>query len=370
MFTKKTKEDEQAASADADIRTRPDRVGKHLEKHLSKFVFDEFSDAYLTRGGISFMQGVPVPLRKEDMADFHSAEGLSALRIGENMAYVMGISPQFPYAGNYVKFLKTCFRGNAAEVLVREAKSLAGHVRSTDMPRTPDGSRPAAGTTLAEREEPDQACIYFRAALCMEPKNLEAMYGYAMACRAMYLNGGDSAYVGNLKAEALEYFELTAAAFPRFPMAHYYLGYAYLNLGLYQKAYLTWKTYLKYSDHAQDRKEIRERIRQLAEPLEIEKGCNAVLAGRWHEGIDILEPYVNGKYSDWWPLYYYLGAAYHGSAQGEEAEEMFKQALRLCPSHVESMDALAQLYTEAGEGTLAKKYSQKAALIRSGGHTS
>ena len=42
----------------------------------------------------------------------------------------------------------------------------------------------------------------------MKPDYLHAMYSYARACRAMYLDSGNEEYVGRFKAEALDYFEL------------------------------------------------------------------------------------------------------------------------------------------------------------------
>jgi tetratricopeptide (TPR) repeat protein len=331
-----------------DFTTRADRVAKYLEVYATRFVFDTFSEDFLKRGGISFMRDVPVPLREEDTAAFRSREGLSVAHIGENMARVMGAAPSFPHAGAYIEFLRRGMGGQAAAGLVREAKN------------------------AAERAEYDEACIRFRAALCLEPQNLAAMYGYARVCRAMYLAGNDderdSEYVGRFKAEALEYFELTTEAHPRFPMAHYYLGYAYLNMGLYQKAHLTWERYLKHSSHPKDRREIKERIQQLADPLEIERGYNAVLAGRFAEGLDALEPYLQSKYNDWWPLCYYLGVAYSRLDRRDEAVDMFKRGLRLNPSHAESMEELADLYETDGETELSEKYRKKAALLSGGGY--
>ena len=329
---------------ESEIRLRPDRLGKYLEKGLKAFVFDEFSESFIERMGFGFMRGVPVPLRGEDVGAFDKGEGLSVTHIGENMARVMGASPKFPHTGAYIEFLNSNFRKKAAPGLVREAKD------------------------FAVREDYENACVHFRAALCVEPDNLAAMYGYARVCRAMYLKGGGSGYVGAFKAEALEYFELTTLAHPRFSMAYYYLGYAYLNLGLYQKALLAWKGYLEYSSHPKDRKEIKERIRQLAEPLEIERGYNAVLARRWEEGAGVLAPYLESRYNDWCPLYYYLGVAYINTERRDEAVDMFKKALKLNPSHAESMDELAFIYDADGENELSRKYRRKAELVRGGGH--
>ncbi|MDR2771132.1 MAG: tetratricopeptide repeat protein [Clostridiales Family XIII bacterium] len=330
--------------APVDFTARRDRVEKYLKKYAARYIFDVFSEDFLRRGGLHFMRDTPIPLREEDLEVFRSEKGLSAMHIGENMACVMGASPSFPHTGSYIEFLRRSLGDRAAAGLVKAAKN------------------------AAEQGDYDEACLRFRAALCLEPQNLEAMYGYARICRAMYLASEDGEYIGRFKAEALEYFELTAEAYPRFPQAHYYLGYAYLNMGLYQKAQLTWQRYLEHSSHPKDRREIKERVRQLADPLEIERGYNAVLAGRCAEGLAALEPYLASRYSDWWPLYYYLGAAYAGLGRGAEAADMFKRALKLNPSHVESMKELAHIYEIDGEAELSAKYREKAALIESGGH--
>jgi tetratricopeptide (TPR) repeat protein len=220
----------------------------------------------------------------------------------------------------------------------------------------------------AERDSYDDACRLFRAALCVEPQDLAAMYGYARVCRVMYQASDDSAYTARFKAEALEYFELTTETHSRFPQAHYYLGYAYLNMGFYQKAQLTWKRYLEHSSHPKDRREIKERLRQLADPLEIERGYNAILAGRFEEGRVALEPYLESKYNDWWPLYYYLGVAYISAGNRDGAVDMFRRALALNPSHIESMNELADIYGADGDAALSEKYRGKAGLIANGGY--
>jgi tetratricopeptide (TPR) repeat protein len=149
-------------------------------------------------------------------------------------------------------------------------------------------------------------------------------------------------------------------------MGFYYLGYMYLNLGLYVKAKLTWEEYLKIGGRTvpKDRKEIRQRLQQLKDPVAIEKGYNAVLAGRWTKGIDILEPYKESKFNDWWPLWYYLGVAYARTERDEEAIIAFKTALKGGPRHAESMEELADLYAKAGDKTNVKKYKEKLKLIK------
>ena len=45
-----------------------DRIGHYLVPHLSEMVFDELSDGYLERAGITdILKGVPVPVRKSEL---------------------------------------------------------------------------------------------------------------------------------------------------------------------------------------------------------------------------------------------------------------------------------------------------------------
>jgi len=146
-------------------------------------------------------------------------------------------------------------------------------------------------------------------------------------------------------------------------MGFYYLGYMYLNLGLYTKAYLAWEKYIKLSRILKDRQEIRRRLRQLDDPVEIERGYNAVLSGKWGKGIRILEPYKESRFNDWWPLWYYLGVAYERSGRLDDAEAAFKRALKGSPRHAESMEELAEIYKKKNDKINQKKYRDKLKLV-------
>ena len=76
------------------FQSREDRVGRYFKKHLKNFLFDEFSDSFLSRQkNLDFMRGVPIPLRHEDYQLFNGGEGLKILHIAENMAWVMALTP-------------------------------------------------------------------------------------------------------------------------------------------------------------------------------------------------------------------------------------------------------------------------------------
>lgn len=325
---------------------RKDRAGQYLEKLGSDFVFDEYQAEYLEREGLTeLMKGVPIPLRHQDVVEFHGPKGLPLTRIAENMAQIIGINPRFAYAPRYIGYIRRYFNDKIVDVLTGEGKD------------------------EAEKGRFDLAAVHFRAALTLCPDDLHAMYGYAGVCRELYLaeeGGDDPGYVGQFKAESIEYFELCTELYPTFADAWYFLGYAYLNMGLYQKAKLAWKEFLKYTQNGEDRKEIQERLEQLEEPVKIENGCNHVMAGRWGEGIDILLPYRETQFEGWWPLHYYLGIAFARIGETDQAVGSFLRTLALSPSHDGAMEELIALYETRGELDLAEKYRKKLAIVREG----
>ena len=331
--------------SETHITKRPDRIKQYLIHRMKDFTFDEFSPEYLDKIGMGKeLSGVPIPLRDEDREGFKENGSLPSTLLAENMMRVVGIDPGFKYQKAYTIFIDKLFGQKAVDNTTRKAKD------------------------YADREDYETACIYFRAGLVQKFNDLAAMYGYARILRQLYSEGAEKGrkeeYTGTLKAECLCYFEMTTEFYPKFDMGWYYLGYMYLNLGLYVKAKLAWQEYLKVGGRIlKDRREIAKRLGQLKDPVEIEKGYNAVLSGRWSKGIDILEPYTESKFNDWWPLWYYLGVAYARTGREDEAVKAFKEALKGSPRHIESMEELVDLYNKLGDKTNTKKYRDKLTLI-------
>lgn len=329
-----------------DFRERADRVGKYLLELGSDFVFDQFNPDYLEREGLSgCMSGVPIPLRRQDVVEFHGQTGLPVSRLAENMAQIMGINPQFPHVTAYIAYIRHYFNEKIVGVLTGEGAH-----------------------ELAEGKA-QMAAVHFRAALVLSSSDRSAMYGYAAACRELYLaeeGGEDEAYVGCFKAEATEYFELCTECWPTFAEPWYYLGYVYLNMGLYRKAALAWRQFLKYAESGEEKDEIRERMDQLTEPIKIEEGCNHVAAGRFGEGIDVLLPYRDSDFADWWPLHYYLGVAFARIGEKDEALGSFLRTLSLSPANEPAMEEMIAIYQERGDLSMAEKYKKKLELLRRG----
>lgn len=331
-----------------EMNMREDRIGRYFRKYLDKFVFNEFSGEFRSKiKAGELMENVPVPLRAEDVAGIASGEGVSMQVIAENMTWVIGCDPGFQYTKDYVAILNKLYGKKACDGVIEE------------------------GRAASEQGDMDSACIHFRAALCMKPDSLDAMYSYARACRAMYLDSGNEEYVGRFKAEAFDFFELITEVHPEFAQSYYYLGYAYLNMGLYTKAKLTWDKFMEYSENAsngKDRKEIRQRLQQLEEPVLVEQGCNDVMAGRYQQAIACLEPFKTSRFKTWWPLFYYLGIAYEMTGQMEDAIACFKKVLTMNASHIETMEELVAIYQHAGDEANTFKYQNKIRMVTAALH--
>ena len=354
----------------SDMIKEKDRIGKYLIPHLQDYIFDELSDAYLEKAGVKdILGGVPVPVNRNELQG-----GITVLNIALSMAFVIGCDPSFEHRDNYVQYILRNFDKRFADGLI------------------------AQGVEGADKKDFDYACIKFRAAMLIDPDNAGAYYCYGRACKDAYEIGEEEEFIGRFKAEALEAFEVATLKDPEFADAYYYLGYAYLNMGLYVKAKLTWEKYVELLDKkvltqaesgemtsgmisgtaekvlaANDselneikelREEITGRLAQLEEPVKIEEGYNLILTEKYEEGIRALLPYTEGKFKTWWPLWYYLGMAYSGMGDNDKAKESFLEVLKLSPSNEDTMEKLVEIYKAAGDEGKVEKYSKKLELVR------
>ncbi len=335
-----------------------DRISGYLSVRLHDMVFVELSEDYLDRIGASdILTGVPVPLNSGNDAD---GGEITVKDIVLDMARVIGGDPSFVYSGSYLEFIKRAVGTNAVAMLVSE------------------------GARSADRGDLIDACMLLRAALKIDPKSKEALYLYARACKECYEReselseegSGDEEKTGMFKAESMETFELLTMIHPDFAMGYYFLGYAYLNMGLYLKAQLTWRDFLKFSSAGVGensgtddetlgslREEISSRLEELNDPVEIERGCNMIMSGNFAGGREVLDKFRESRFSNWWPLWYYLATAESALGNSDEAIKFYRKVLSLSPSNTEVMEELAAVYALTGDEENAAKYRRKIKII-------
>ncbi len=343
-----------------------DRIGEYLIPYIDEYVFDELSDSYLERAGAKdVLSGIPVPIKKTELTD------LTNVKIARSMAMVIGCDVNFPHRDEYIEYINRTFGEDIVPPLLNE------------------------GVELAMGGEFERACISFRGALMISKINPDVLYCYGRACKDAYENGEGEEYVGRFKAESLEAFERMTLIAPNDERGFYFLGYAYLNLGLYMKAKLTFEEYLKLADvepdetagipqefledHHEVIKEVKEWVSKLEGPVEVEQAYNLVLSGKYYQGIEALTPFTEDKrYKDWWPLYFYLGIAHKNYAEellenysGGTREEAYepaitnlKKVLKFSPSDINTMEELVEIYQIIGDKENEEKYSNKIKVVK------
>lgn len=322
---------------DQNSNTKTDKVGEYLVHHLDNMLFDELSEEYLKKAEMTdILKGVPIPFKTSQI----TGNSTSTLMIASNMAYVIGCDRKFRYRDNYLAYIAKCFPHDFEKPLLNE------------------------GVKAAQDENPETACIYFRAALQIAPDSQDALFLYARACKDAYEKGDGEDYIGTFKAESLEMFEKLTIRYPEFDQGFYFLGYGYLNLGLYTKAKLTFDEFMRISKEGELRAEVAEVLDKLTDPCKIEGGINDIIAGRYDRGVMVLEPYTkDDRFSTYWPMWYYLGVAYREGGNPDEAERHLVTCLRYSPSNTDVMKELVGIYEEKGDEVKAKKYRDKITLV-------
>ena len=312
-----------------------DKIKEYLVPRLTEYIFDELSYDYLKKANVEdLLKDVPVPINKKEL------QNISTLNIAQWMAFVIGCDPSFTHRKAYIDYILRTFTEKFALGLIN------------------------LGVDYAAKEEFEHAAILFRAALLIDENSVDALYCYGRACKDAYENGETEDYVARFKAESMEAFEELTLKKEDFDMGYYFLGYAYLNLGLYIKAKLTFDSFMKLSDDTELRKEIRQRVELLEDPVKIEEGYNLILSQKYYEGIEILSKYKEGAFQNWWPLWYYLGVAYRGIGEIEEAIEYLKKVLLYSPSNIETIEMLVELYEIEEDEVKTNKYKSKLKLIK------
>ena len=324
------------------VLDKKDRISKYLIPLNSNMMFGELSPEFLhTMGAGEILSGIPVPISEGE-------NGQIAVRsIVLDMAKIIGADPDFVYADKYLTYIKAAAGSQAEPMLVSE------------------------GAKKADEGRFEEACMLLRTALaCYEAASEAESEGG--------ITGDGEAYIGAFKAESTDIFEVLTMMHPDFAMGYYFLGYAYLNLGLYLKAKLTWEDFIKYSSNADEsgagidddqmddlRHEISGMLLDLEEPVQIETGCNQIMGGDFAGGLDTLSRFKEGRYANWWPLWYYMAVAEASLGNADNAISDYRRVLQLTPSNTDVMEELANVYEAVGDTVNAAKYRNKIGIINS-----
>lgn len=316
-----------------------DRLDKYFVKYMGDYAFVELMPEYIKKEHLDFMRNVPLPLKRDHVAALAADKGMEFKYFTQGMVNVIGMVPGFKYAPQYVNLLKFMNK-DISSVMVM------------------------IGIEQAKTVDLELAGITLRAALVIDPDNVDALFNYMLVCRNLYLESEDNDYTADFKTEVFEALLALKEMAPELDKTYYYLGFAYINAGKYREAEAEWKRFVDISQPCRERVEIRDRLRDLEEPVRIEQGYNLVIGGQWEEGLKILEEFKNTSRMEWWPLPYYLGVGYSRTGRHEEALEMLKTALKGNPSSAEIMAELVIVNNALGDEVNAEKYRKKIELVK------
>lgn len=312
-----------------------DRLNRYFSKYADDYVFLELMPEYVKKERLDFMRGVPLPVKRRFAIGLADQQGIDFKYFTMGMINMLGIDPAFEYTSKYVMFLKY-INPSIGRIIVD------------------------VGIGLAQTGHLEDACITFRAALVIDPDDLDALYNYMLVCRDLYEKSEDNAYTADLREEVFETLLHMKEVEPDFPKTCYYLGYAYINAGRYSMAEHEWREFLQRTDPCPERTEIEARLDEMDDAIIIERAYSDVINGNWEKGIRSLEAYKGTEMMDeWWPLSYYLGVGYSRLGRYEEALEMLKIAVVKNPSSPEICAELVMVNEALGDEVNAEKYRRK-----------
>ncbi|MDR2457967.1 MAG: hypothetical protein LBD41_05760 [Clostridiales Family XIII bacterium] len=150
-----------------------------------------------------------------------------------------------------------------------------------------------------------------------------------------------------------------------------------MNLGLYKKAELSFKEFLKtvfddknfLSEEMKEEmiKEANQNIHRLKIPIKIEEAENDIRTGNFKKARPVIEKYIiEEEFKNHWVLYLDLGIIYNEIYMENEAIEILEEGLKLKPQSVDIINLLITIYKKLNDDEMISKYSKKLELIQRG----
>lgn len=308
-----------------------------LRKRAAELIFIELKPGVkLGWNGFDFPEGIPLPVRLHeivgDIKD-HNLEHFSSITLVEGMIRMLGIDSETPHRQIYLDALKA-YQPDILDVIL------------------------AKGMAAASEEAYDEAMLLFRTAIQLEPGHKDALYNYGRSLADLSQKHEGTRLETALIDEAIEVFETLAELDPNLAESLYQLGFLYANKKAYIRAADCWQRALALELTDDQEMEIRTLLIQLEDKRIYEEGYQAVLKGYNQDGLELLSS-LEEKYPEWWNLFFFIGLAYKGQEQYEDAASAFLRVEQLHPGHPETQNELAICYMmlmryQDAEGHLAK----------------
>ncbi|SDK77572.1 tetratricopeptide repeat protein [Natronincola ferrireducens] len=283
--------------------------------------------------------GLDIPIMTKELAkNIKTKKENEIITVGSivrGMILLLGIDSRFKYKEEYIKFLYAANPKIEKYIFVE-------------------------GTRYLEEKKLMEAIIFFKALTLLKPNDTKALLSYTMTLlryRDEELGNQKKNYETFTK-EIQHKLEELLTIDPNQPLACYYLGFIYKDNKAFNKAKLHWEKALTLELEDNIKEQIKELLIQLEDMAQYEKGYEAILEGRPHEGLSILEK-LAPKYTEWWNLAFFLGLGYRQTGKFHEAIQYFKKVLELKEDQLEAVVELALCYGGMGELQKSIEYFHK-----------
>lgn len=311
-------------------------IDDFLRSKTEEIVFVELQAGKTVEiNGVKLTEEIPLPMLVKDMSNqvAHGSDAnFNITSFVEGMIRMIGIDGSFKHNETYITFLKGYNKELYKSILTK-------------------------GFELVNKENMNEALIYFRAAYTLAPEHVDALYNYARCIEDIAVSN-DKVYAG-FSEEAFHLFSKMKDLYPDHYLSYFHLGFHFSNSHDYNSAKESWTIALKLNITDDIKKELAKLLNDNDAKMRFEKGYQFIVEGHSDEGLELLLP-LEDEYSDWWNLLFFIGLAYRQQERYEDAIEYFEKTLKYNTGHVDTMNEIGICLMSIGFNQEAERYFKEA----------
>ena len=286
-------------------------VNEYFKKKTDRITFIELKEYAATNiKGYPVDKDIPLPIMTDvlvnEIVKGNMEDEIKVSHIIDGIIYLMGIDPLFMYIEDYKKILLSYNEKVEEYIFYQGIKSI---------------------------DENDYAsrAIYFRALKCINPKNIDGIFNYALALEEIakgYFGKAQEDKGMKFLKKSTDELETILGINDKYPLVYYKLGYHYKFYEQYLKAKLIWTKHLTLDKDELRLQEIRGEIELIENDVALETGLTYLSREHFDKALEVFLKLLP-KFEKWWELKYLIGACYKGMSDFENAIDYFQGAFEL-----------------------------------------
>lgn len=305
-----------------------DDVFKEKTKELTFIELKEVTN--LNINGYKLEGGLPLPVITDNlMTELQYgdlSEEIKLAHIIEGIVFLLGTDPDFPHISKYKEIIYAYDSNILKYIFYKGMKSL-------------------------EEEKIEDAGVYFRAIIELEPNNLNAILNYALVLETLA-----KSLIENEKPDEGQEFLIKSTnelesildIDDSFSLAYYKLGYHYRYSNQFLKAKIIWNKFLILDDDEARLQEIREQIDIIDDDVKHEAGLSYFAYNDFGKAMDSFLKLLP-KHDNNWNINYMIGLCYKGLENYERAIDYLKIAINLNKEEKDLYNDLGIIYFVQGK---------------------